>query len=216
VGRIRFISLFLFPTKAKSRVLIEYKHDSLELALNACINSPFQSSLVFIKNKKVLVDSLPLKSVHVIEKDSTVVLTFTNNTFRIFKPNEFWGEIKGYGERRRFYKGKMFTVWRTNPPYIYKIYNKEICNFNYFFSLTLSDEIFILNTEMIDKSKADSSSKNWLKNYIKENELDIININHPPFIWEYVKEDTQSFMFFILEVINLYGPPHHRNNTKYK
>lgn len=137
----------------------------LDSAINAKM-SP-KTKFLYVKNASVVVDSLPLKKVQAGKKDSVILITFSDKTQRSINASEFWGIITDFGERRRFYKGIMFPLWSSNAPYLYRI--TKVNSDRYYFSETLTGDIYPLSLVSVDEHVSEPLTKAKLKAYIKSN-----------------------------------------------
>ena len=140
---------------------------SLDSIMNASLEK--RTKFIYITNGLVSVDTLRIKKVNQNKKDTSIVLTFSDKSTRSIKAFEFWGLITDFGERRRFYKGKMFPLWRMEAPYFYKITFNN--NPRYYFSESLTSPIYALNKENIDKQVTDSIAKRNMNLYIKDHNI---------------------------------------------
>ena len=129
------------------------------------------TKFIYITNGVVSVDTLKIKKVSQNKKDTSIVLTFSDKSTKKIKAFEFWGLITDFGERRRFYNGKTFPLWRTEAPYFYKITFNN--NPRYYFSESLTSPVYqyFLNKENIDKQVNDSITKRNLNLYIEDNKI---------------------------------------------
>ena len=164
----KLLSLFLFPF-----ILIGqnyYSNKTLDSIINKITFN--QTTIIYVKDSLIITDTLPINKVKLVKKDPSIIVKFVDNRKEKIKANQFWGLITNFGERQRFFVGKIYVIWRTKAPYIYKINNGH--STNYFFSEQLDSKILSLNKNNIDNNVVDSQTRNWLNNYLFEN---ITNLN---------------------------------------
>lgn len=151
---------------------------SVNKSLDSIINirSEKYTKFIYITNGRVLVDTLKIKSVDRSKKDTSIILTFSDKSTKKIKAFEFWGIITDFGERRRFYNGKTYPVWRTAPPYFYKITFNN--NSKYYFSESLTSHIYSLNKQNIDKYVNDSITRRNLNIYIEDHKIEANNTDN--------------------------------------
>jgi len=106
--------------------------------LDSVINKMILNSggIICVNDNFVSVDTITLNKVKRVSSDSVILGKFLKKNQKKISSKEFWGLITDFGERRRFYNSKMYTVWERPSPYIYKIDNNWITS--YYFSETLS------------------------------------------------------------------------------
>lgn len=173
----QFISIiFLISTTLiKAQVIIpitdnngHYKVTNQNELLDSIINHSkiYHPQLICISNNCINIDSLLIKKTKVIKKDTSLYIQFGDNTHKIIKAKELWGVVTDYNERQRFYNTNTYIIWQTKAPYIYKYIKNN--NAIFYFSETLTSDIFLLSDENIDLHCSDSKSKEELHKYILE------------------------------------------------
>lgn len=137
--------------------------------LDSVMNAPMSHKVrfIYIEGSTLMVDSMPVKRFQADKKDSSILVTYCNKTQKRIKTNEFWGLITDYGERRRFYKGKTFPVWKANAPYFYRI--TKGTSDRYYFSETLTGAIYPLSLVSVNEHVSDSVTRKNLESYIRVN-----------------------------------------------
>ena len=141
----------------------------LNARLDSVINAKmaYKTKYISLKGNAVVVDSLDIKKVQADKKDSSIIVTFSDKTQKRIYANEFWGIITDYGQRRRFYKGIMFPVWSSRAPYFYRI--TKGASDRYYFSETLTGDIYSLTLTSVNEHVTDSVTKKNLETYIRKN-----------------------------------------------
>ncbi len=164
----------------------------LNARLDSTINTKitYKTKYIYFKGNTVLVDSLGIKKVQADKKDSSILVTFSDKTQKKIYANEFWGIITDYGERRRFYKGRIFPVWKSYPPYFYRI--TKGTSDKYYFSESLTDDIYPLSITSLNKYAKDSVAKHTMILYIRENFTNGLKDNN----------DMEGIVEFLGELIN--------------
>ncbi len=114
----------------------------------------------------VVVDSMTIKKARSSKIDSTVIITYADNTKKRVKAAAFWGVVTDYGECRRFYNGRSFPIWKQGTPYFYRITKKPFDK--YYFSETLTGDIHPLTLSSVNRHVTDSVKRNNLTTYIAE------------------------------------------------
>ena len=137
--------------------------------LDSVMNAPMTRKVKFIytEGATLVVDSLPVKKLQADKKDSSILVTYYDKTQKRIKTNEFWGIITDYGERRRFYKGRTFPVWKADAPYFYRI--TKGASDRYYFSETLTGAIYPLSLVSVNEHVSDPVTKKNLESYIRVN-----------------------------------------------
>ena len=115
---------------------------------------------------KVVVDSTTIKKARSSKIDSTVIITYADNTKKRVKAAAFWGVITNYGECRRFYNGRSFPVWKQEAPCLYKV--TKAMSDRYYFSETLTGDIHPLTLTAVSRYVTDSVERKNLTIYIKD------------------------------------------------
>ncbi|MES2513110.1 MAG: hypothetical protein V4580_03165 [Bacteroidota bacterium] len=147
-------------------------HD-LDSIINARLTHT--TRFIYVKKNHVTVDTFLIKKVSRNNKDTSIVLTFSDRRTKKLKADEFWGVITDFGERRRFYNGRTYAVWRTEAPYFYKkTFNNKA---RYYFSETLTSPVFTLTEENINVNVIDPVTLKKMRLYIEDNKLAIIHTN---------------------------------------
>ncbi len=117
----------------------------------------------------VIVDTFSIKKVRLHKKDSCIIVKFSNNSSKKIKAANLWGQVTDFNERRRFFNGKTYIIWRTQAPYIYKVLKNN--NTIYYYSEFLTSNIYILNNKTIDSNVSDSITKTNLHKYIQDHKI---------------------------------------------
>jgi hypothetical protein len=151
--------------------------NSLSTRLDSVINAKIthKAKFIYLTGNQITVDSMVIKKVQADKKDSTILITFSDKTQKRINASELWGMITDYGERRRFYRGRSFPVWKADPPYFYRI--TKAGSDRYYFSETLTGDIYPLSLVSVNEHVLDPVTKNNLEIYIKENLPKNINDN---------------------------------------
>jgi hypothetical protein len=149
--------------------LCSSQRDAVNKQLDSVINATIthKTKFIYIRGNAIVVDSLPIKKVQAGKKDSTILITYSDKAQKRIKTNEFWGIITDYGERRRFYNGRTFPVWKADAPYFYRI--TKGTSDRYYFSETLTGAIYPLSLVSVNEHVSDPVTKKNLEVYIKEN-----------------------------------------------
>ncbi len=117
----------------------------------------------------VIVDTFSIKKVWLHKKDSCIIVKFSNSSFKKIKAIALWGQVTDFNERRRFFNGQTYTIWRTKAPYIYRVMKNN--NAIYYYSEFLTSNIYLLNNKTIDTNVSDSVTKTYLNKYILDNKI---------------------------------------------
>jgi hypothetical protein len=121
---------------------------------------------IYLVGNKVMVDSMTIKKARSSVVDSTVIITYTDNTKKRIKAAAFWGVITDYGECRRFYNGRYFPLWKQGTPYFYRVTKKM--SDRYYFSETLTGAIHPLTLTTVNRYVSDTVERENLTTYIKD------------------------------------------------
>ncbi len=143
---------------------------SINKTLDSIINSPLvgKPKLIQITNY-VIVDTFSIKKIQLHKKDSSIIVKFSNNSTKKIKALNLWGQVTAFNERRRFFNGKTYIIWNTQAPYIYRVLRNN--NAIYYYSESLTSNIYLLNNKSIDSNVSDSTAKTYLIKYIQDNKI---------------------------------------------
>lgn len=161
---LTFICYLFFAGIAYSQSL-----GPLNVKLDSIINAPnpgHKVKCIYLMGNKVVVDSMTIKKARSSIIDSTVIITYTDNTKKRIKAAAFWGVITDYGECRRFYNGRSFRVWKKGTPYFYTLTKKM--SDRYYFSESLTGNIHPLTLTSVSRHVTDSVQRENLTTYIKD------------------------------------------------
>ena len=156
--------------------MISYHHlFSQNKALDSLINKIVdgQSKIIILKNDTVYSVTSPYRKINYNKTDSLIKIKFGNHSNIFVTKKEFWGIVTDFEERRRYYLGEIYVVWRTKQPYIYLELKNRNTN-HYFFSESLTSDIHKLNELNIDAVVNDSITKNILKTFYRNNKIDLV------------------------------------------
>ena len=148
--------------------LVQYiacsQNQNIDQVLDSIINHPVsgRTQLIHIKNK-VIVDTFAIKKLLLHQKDSSIIVKFSNKKSKKIKAVSIWGLTTDFGERRRFYNGKSYTIWRTKAPYVYRVQKNN--SFISYYSESLTGEIHLLTRETIESQIYDTIIKRILIPY---------------------------------------------------
>ncbi len=172
-----FFSIFLcfYCSALFSQTVFTATDRKLDSVINS-LNSSHKTRYVYLINNVVVVDSMNIKKVQGGKKDSTILITYFDNTQKRVKATEFWGMITYFGERRRFYHGRSFPVWKSESPYFYRVTKKT--SDRYYFSETLTGDIHPLSLTAVNQHVLDAGTKNNLNIFIRENLPGNVNDNN--------------------------------------
>jgi hypothetical protein len=129
-----------------------------------------KAGIICINKDAITVDTLTLSRVQRVKNDSVVLGKFLKKNQKKISSKEFWGLNTNNGEKQRFYEGKMYLVWESPSPYIYK--TEEMTRTHYYFSETLLSPIYSLNPDTINNTTLSPDAKNILFDFIKETVLE--------------------------------------------
>ena len=161
-----------------------------------------KAALIFVKQGVVMTDSMPVKKIDYIRKDSLVHIKFRNNRSLQLPKEEFWGLVTDYNERQRFYKDETYVVWRTRAPYIYK--NVTTRNENmYYFSESLTGVIYPLLPGNIEPVIGDTMQQRVLHAFVAEHKLGQKVVYHyePDGGSDQVLEDASALIEVICQIL---------------
>ena len=143
---------------------------SINKTLDSIINNTVigKSKLIQTTNY-VIIDTFSIKKVQLHKKDSSILVKFSDNSIKKIKAINLWGQVTDFNERRRFFNGKTYIIWHTHAPYIYRVTkNNDVI---YYFSESLTSNIYLLNNRSIDFNVSDSITKMYLNKYIQDNKI---------------------------------------------
>jgi hypothetical protein len=141
----------------------------LNAKLDSIVSAPnpgHKVKCIYLMGNKVVVDSMTIKKARSSIIDSTVIITYTDNTKKRIKAAAFWGVVTDYGECRRFYNGRSFPVWSQGSPYFYRV--SKTMSDRYYFSETLTGDIHPLTLTNVNRYVADSVERGRLTAFIKD------------------------------------------------
>lgn len=143
---------------------------SINKTLDSIINNTVIGKPQLIQiTTHVIIDTFSIKKIELDRRDSSIAVFFSNNLDKKIKATNLWGQVTTFNERRRFYNGHTYIIWRTKTPYIYRV----IINSSptYYYSETLTSPIYPLNNESVAYNTNDSITKTLLNNYIIANKI---------------------------------------------
>jgi hypothetical protein len=157
------------------------------------------TKLIMLKFSLFEVDTLLAAKVHYRKNTKRVHITYDNGSERTVAAKYFWGQVNDYQERQRFYKGKVYVIWNTVQPYIYRTYGVDD-EINYFFSEDLLSPILPLTNENISRIE-DPLEVRRITNYLNQNNTHYWHCKHP-----YLKKiETVGFIPIELLIV-LFNP----------
>lgn len=158
-------------TDLKSEEKTWFINSLLDSVINKAVIN--KGGIICINENSISVDTITLSKVKRLSSDSVILGKFLKKNQKKISSKEFWGLITDSGERRRFYKDKMYVIWERPSPYIYKVDNNWITS--YYFSETLISPVMSLDKMSVDSCSLDSRSKEVLYNFIRDNYLGLSN-----------------------------------------
>lgn len=149
----------------------EEKDYNTDLVLDSVVNRIVWNTggIVCVNDGFVSVDTLTANKVQNVSEDSVTVGKFLKKNQKKISSQEFWGVTTSFGQRQRFYDGKMYLVWETPSPYVYRIDNSFRSGFYY--SETLLSPIVPLTRRNVDKAALSDGSKDILYDFIRNSGL---------------------------------------------
>ena len=176
------------------------QNKALDSLINKIVDG--QSKIIILKNDTVYSITSPYRKIIYNKTDSLIKINFENHSTIFIKKKEFWGIVTDFEERRRYYQNEIYVIWRTKQPYIYLELKNRNAN-HYFFSESLTSNIYKLNELNIDATVNDSITKNILKTFYRNNKIDLLkqydystNKNEKP-TFESIIEHTVEVLNFI-------------------
>lgn len=130
-----------------------------------------KTKLLFITAKGLLIDSSSYRKVSFSANHDEVKIVLLDYTIRKENAKEFWGLVNDFGQCQRFYKGKIYIVWHTKAPYVYRDYAASDRKIAYFYSESLVSQIIPLTKESLGEIK-DSTTAQQLSAYLKTHDIE--------------------------------------------
>ncbi len=164
--RYFFVSSFLLLALSSYGQSISQNIDSTINSLQ--VN---KTKLIFVKSEGLLVDSSTYRKVSYSLNNEEVKIVLPDYTIRKVNASEFWGLVNDFGQCQRFYNGKIYIVWHTKAPYVYREYAASDRKIAYLYSESLVSEIIPLTKESLSEIK-DSTTAQQLSAYVKTHDLE--------------------------------------------
>lgn len=176
-----------------------YTADERVLYINRVLDSmiagafPGKGGIICVNEQNISIDTITLNKVKRVKADSVVVGKFLKKNQKKISSGEFWGLTSASGETSRFYLDKMYLIWESPSPYIYKI--NDVTKTEYYYSETLSSPIYDLTKDNVSVDALSPAAKEILNKFIEETAREELTRKHQ------VREEIAAASLDILTIL---------------